>query len=51
MFRTDLGDDERNNKEWNHGRVDENTDPAGDDDVDFIITESSQLDVKYKNNN
>lgn len=51
MYRTDLGDDESDgddDKEWNHGRIAGNSDPAGDDDVDIIITKSSNIEVNYR---
>ena len=51
IFRTDLGDDESggsHDKEWNHGRVSGNSDAAGDDDVDIIIKQSGDINVKYR---
>ena len=36
IFRTDLGDDD-GEKEWDYGRVLENEDRPGDDDVDILI--------------
>ena len=47
MFRTDRGDDE-GSKEWDHERVDGHSDPAGDDDVDIIITKDGDVQVAYR---
>ena len=47
MFRTDRGDDE-GSKEWDHERVNGHSDPAGDDDVDIIITQDGDVQVAYR---
>lgn len=47
MFRTDRGDDE-GDLEWNHERIDNHHDKAGDDDVDIIITKDGKLTVAYR---
>jgi competence protein ComEC len=48
IFRTDLGDDE-GGTEWDHGRINGNTDPAGDDDVDILIRSTGEIIVEYRN--
>jgi len=55
IFRTDLGDDESDRdgptvhrQEWDHGRVQGQTDPAGDDDVDILIRPSGEVVVEYR---
>ena len=48
IFRTDLGDDD-GNLEWENGRIDGNTDPTGDDDIDILIKSDGQLLVEYRN--
>ncbi len=47
MFRTDRGDDE-GAKEWDHERVNGHSDPAGDDDMDIIITKDGDVQVAYR---
>ncbi len=49
MFRTDLGDDESDEGdfEWDHGRVDGNSDKGKDDEVLVTISESGTIAVKY----
>ncbi len=51
MFRTDLGDDERDHGsyEWVYGRVNGHKDEAGDDDVDILIKQNGSIAVEYRN--
>ncbi len=51
IFRTDLGDDERDHGscEWAHGRVNGHKDEAGDDDVDILIRSNGTVRVEYRN--
>ena len=56
IFRTDLGDDESDGdgptvhrQEGDHGQVANQTDPAGDDDVDILIRPSGEVVVEYRN--
>ena len=53
IFRTDLGDDERDpneeDKEWSHGRQNGHRDPSGDDDVDILIRSNGTVRVEYRN--
>ncbi len=49
IFRTDLGDDEQDNREWTEGRIQNNTDGAGDDDVDILIRSNGTIRVEYRN--
>ena len=46
MFRTDLGDDE-GDREWDFGRIDGTRDPAGDDDIEIILTPGREPIVRY----
>ena len=48
MFRTDLGDDE-GDPEWDHGRVRNQSDPRGDDDVDVLLRGNGTIVVEYRN--
>lgn len=47
MFRTDFNDDE-GSREWNAGRISGAHDPAGDDDVDIILTKDGKVNVAYR---
>lgn len=51
IFRTDLGDHEDGPYEWWHGRIDDNKDRPGDDDVDVRIKPSGFVLVKYRHDN
>ncbi|MFW9641594.1 MBL fold metallo-hydrolase [Vibrio parahaemolyticus] len=46
MFRTDRGDDE-GHKEWDYMRIDNCKDKPGDDDIEIMISPSSELTVDY----
>lgn len=48
MFRTDRGDDEGGD-EWRHGRIDDHSDPRGDDDVDVLLRSNQTIVVEYRN--
>ena len=47
MLRTDRHDDE-GNKEWDSGRIEGCKDPAGDDDIDIVISANGVLKVAYR---
>lgn len=47
IFRTDRGDDEGSD-EWNHERISDHNDPIGDDDVDIVIKQNGDIEVRYK---
>lgn len=51
ILRTDFGDHEPGPYEWRHGRVDGNSDPPGDDDIDVRIKPTGFVRVKYRHNN
>lgn len=51
IFRTDWGDDEDGQYEWWHGRINDATDPPGDDDVDVRIKPNGFVLVKYRHDN
>lgn len=48
ILRTDRHDDE-GDKEWPCGRIDDNVDGVGDDDVDIAVDPSGDLKVAYSN--
>lgn len=50
MYRTDLGDDERDdgNEEWARGRVAHCIDPRGDNDVEIVIRANGAVEVAYR---
>ena len=47
IFRTDRGDDEGPD-EWDHGRVANESDPRGDDDVDILLRPTGEVLVEYR---
>jgi hypothetical protein len=51
MFRTDRGDDERDNgtREWANVRINNHHDGTGDDDVDIILRQNETISVQYRN--
>ena len=50
IFRTDRGDDEdrEGGNEWDHGRVPNCRDKAGDDDVEILIRPGQPVRVRYR---
>ena len=53
IFRTDRGDDESTpgqpDQEWSNGRINGHHDPAGDDDIDIVISSNGTVTVQYRN--
>ena len=55
MFRTDYGDDERDengsSNEWIEGRINKCIDPYGDDNIRIMISENGLVNVRYTGDN
>ncbi|MFK5950952.1 MAG: MBL fold metallo-hydrolase [Methylococcales bacterium] len=47
IFRTDIGDDEGNKKEWSGGRVANCKDRSGDDDIEIFLPSNGKAYVRY----